>query len=121
MADTFDPYQQWLGISPQERPANHYRLLGIETFESDPAVIAAAADRRMQAIRRHQTGPRGAATQQILNELSAAKVCLLDTAARAAYDEMLRGLAAAASETAPPKPDDATDRAARFYRLQRAR
>ena len=95
METEFDPYQQWLGIAPSQFPINHYRLLGIRPFESDPAVIAAAADRRMLAIRRHQTGPRGAATQQILNEISNAKICLLNDAARTSYDEMLKGLAAA--------------------------
>ena len=25
----FDPYHRWLGIPPEEQPADHYRLLGI--------------------------------------------------------------------------------------------
>ncbi len=29
----FDPYHKWLGIPPDEQPANHYRLLGLELFE----------------------------------------------------------------------------------------
>ena len=27
MADDFNPYHVWLGIPPEEQPANHYRLL----------------------------------------------------------------------------------------------
>lgn len=44
MADDFDPYRKWLGIVPKDQPPNHYRLLGIELFESDPDVIEGAAD-----------------------------------------------------------------------------
>lgn len=46
MADSFDPYHKWLGISPKDQPPNHYRLLGIELFEGVPDVIESAADQR---------------------------------------------------------------------------
>ncbi len=36
---TFAPYHKWLGIPPADQPANHYRLLGLNLFESDPDVI----------------------------------------------------------------------------------
>ena len=29
MPDEFNPYYVWLGIPPDEQPANYYRLLGI--------------------------------------------------------------------------------------------
>ena len=32
----FDPYRKWLGIPPKDQPPNHYRLLGLELFETDP-------------------------------------------------------------------------------------
>ena len=35
----FDPYYKWLGISPADQPANHYRLLGIDPFEADRDII----------------------------------------------------------------------------------
>ena len=41
MAEKFDPYYQWLGIPPKDQPPSHYRLLGIEEFESNPEVIEA--------------------------------------------------------------------------------
>ena len=34
MAAAFDPYHRWLGISRNDQPPNHYRLLGLEMFES---------------------------------------------------------------------------------------
>ena len=52
----FDPYHQWLGISPSEQPPNHYRLLGIAPFEADPAVISQAADQRAAQITLVQPG-----------------------------------------------------------------
>lgn len=86
----FDPYSQWLGIPRDQQPADHYRLLGLARFESDPDKIATAADERMSLIRKHQTGPRGLFTQPLLNELAAARNCLLSEDARRAYDEKLR-------------------------------
>ena len=43
----FDPYHKWFGIAPKDKPPNHYRLLAIDRFESDPEVIDAAANRQM--------------------------------------------------------------------------
>lgn len=99
MLEEFDPYSQWLGILAHERPVDHYRLLGIARFTSDPAVITAAADRRMAMIRSYQTGPRGRFTQPLLNEIAGAKLCLINSPSRTAYDAMLEGLTMA---TAPP-------------------
>jgi hypothetical protein len=86
----FDPYHKWLGISPEEQPANHYRLLGLRAFESDADVIDSAADRQMAHVQTHKTGPHSALSQKLLNELAAARLCLLDSARKAAYDDGLR-------------------------------
>lgn len=86
----FDPYLKWLGIRDPERPPNHYRLLGVELFESDLDVIATAADRQMAHVRRFHHGQRVELTQKLLNELAAAKVCLLRPADKVGYDEQLR-------------------------------
>src|SRR6185436_13298760 len=73
-----------------ELPADHYRLLGLPRFEADTGEIAAAADRRMQLIRSNQMGPRGAFTHTLLNEITAAKLCLLSPVAKAQYDSFLQ-------------------------------
>ncbi len=86
----FDPYRKWLGIPPWEQPANHYRLLGINVFEDDPDVIEAAADRQMAHVRNYQAGQHSALSQKLLNELAAARVCLLDPERKRAYDSELR-------------------------------
>ena len=88
--EVFDPYREWLGIEPHELPADHYRLLGLPRFEADVAKIAAAADGRMGLIRSNQTGPRGAFTYTLLNEITAAKLCLLAPVAKAQYDKFLQ-------------------------------
>ena len=86
----FDPYYQWLGIPPAEQPANHYRLLGISTFEHDSTVIENAADQRTLHIRSVAVGPHGQAAQRLLTEISTAKISLLSADRKAAYDQSLR-------------------------------
>ena len=89
-SEQFDPYYEWLGIPPRDQPANHYRLLGIEMFEANLNVIERAADRQMGHVRTFQNGQRAAESQSLLNELSAAKVNLLQPDKKAAYDQALR-------------------------------
>jgi hypothetical protein len=89
---SFDPYYKWLGIPPEEQPPNYYRLLGIPLFESDLDVIENAAHRQMVYIRTFQTGKNADLSQKLLNELAAAKVCLMSRSKRAVYDESLRRL-----------------------------
>ena len=91
MTGVFDPYREWLGIDPQEHPVDHYRLLGLQRFESDVALINQAADACMVEIRLHQLGPHGRYTQQLLNEISTARVCLVQADSRTAYDAQLVG------------------------------
>jgi hypothetical protein len=89
MSGKFDPYHRWLGIPPRDQPASHYRLLGLELFEGDPEVIRDAAERQMAHVRTYQLGPQSELSQEILNELGAAKACLLQPSAKAAYDRQL--------------------------------
>ena len=111
----FDPYHRWLGIPPKDQPANHYRLLGIDLFESDVEVIRDAAERQIAHVRSYQLGDYVEHSQRILNELAAAKGCLVDPHKKATYDASLKNRApplakapaevvspAAASEIAPP-------------------
>ena len=87
---SFNAYHRWLGIAPKDQPPHHYRLLGIDLFESDLEVIRDASEQRMAHVRRYQLGPHQALSQRILNELAAAKVCLSDPGKKAAYDQQLR-------------------------------
>lgn len=90
MAEAFDPYYKWLGIPPKDQPPHHYRLLGIELFESDPDVIDAAANRQMAYVQDCATGPYLKESQELLNAISAARVCLLNARNKDQYDARLR-------------------------------
>ena len=59
----FDPYRKWLGIPPNEQPPNHYRLLGIGLFESDPEVIVSAAGRQISYVQGFRSGEHAEAAQ----------------------------------------------------------
>ena len=100
----FDPYHKWLGIPPKDRPPNHYRLLGVELFESDPDVIEAAAEQRMAYINQCATGPHLVHSQKLLNEIAAARVCLLNPQEKVRYDLKLKsqiGVVASSHEQMP--------------------
>ena len=105
MAAHFDPYYKWLGISPQNQPPDLYRLLALERFESDLEVIEAAANRQMIYIQGCAAGPYVEHSQKLLNEIAAARLCLLDVRRKTEYDAELRDKLAAGAHTvrlAPP-------------------
>ncbi|MBC8873437.1 MAG: hypothetical protein H8E44_28705 [Planctomycetes bacterium] len=106
MAETFDPYYKWLGIPPRDQPPHHYRLLGIELFEEDRDVIDAAANRVMSYLKDMAPGDDAAHSQTLLNEISRARICLLNTEKKAEYDDQLRQRLKAAGllDTKPKKP-----------------
>lgn len=101
MSTQFDPYREWLGLEAGDLPPSHYQLLGLTEFESDIERIVKAADARMAEVRQYQTGPRGRFTHKILNELSTAKLCLLDAKTKKTYDAFLQGQRAASLAMAP--------------------
>lgn len=86
----FDPYFKWLGIRPKDQPPTHYRLLGIDLFESDLDVIEQAADRQMAHLRTFQAGPHSQQSQKLLNEVAAARIALLNADEKKRYDAALR-------------------------------
>ena len=85
--EKFDPYHQWLGI--RGAPVNLYRLLGLDVFESNAEVIANAADRQMAHVRSFQNGRHADSSQQLLAEIAAARICLLDPRRKEDYDDEL--------------------------------
>ena len=89
MQDSFDPYAEWLDIRGRGRPPDHYALLGLPRSQSDPKVIAEAADVRMARVRKIRPGKHLPDWGRLLDQLGAAKVCLLDPASKAAYDASL--------------------------------
>ena len=96
MPEAFDAYYKWLGISPKDQPPIITVCLGLTIFEDNPDVITSAADQRMAHVRSFQTGQiHLALSQKILNEIAAARICLLNAAKKAEYDDRLHGQLAA--------------------------
>ena len=102
MADTFDPYSEWLGIEGGRRPPDHYRLLGLKQFESDPELIARAADAALAQVRRVRPGAHLAEWSHLLDRINLTKTCLLDPATRKAYDERLSKQSSASPKSVTP-------------------
>ncbi len=102
MPEDFDPYHKWLGIPPKDQPPNHYRLLGLDLFESDPDVIDVAAGKQVAYLQGCATGPHVSLSQKLLNEISAARLCLLSKDSKADYDVALKA-EMAQSRTATPE------------------
>ncbi len=86
----YDVYHLWLGIPPDEQPPSYYRLLGVRPFEENPEVIRNAADRQRSHVKRLGVNQFEQIGQELLNEIEAAKICLLKPEKRAAYDEKLK-------------------------------
>jgi sulfatase modifying factor 1 len=113
----FDPYHSWLGISREEQPPHYYRLLGLRPLEANAEVIAAAADRQMAYVKSFHAGKYAAFSQQILNELATARVCLLNAASKKQYDAQLhqqsreRPMPAFAPSASSPIPPSGSSRA----------
>ncbi len=93
-------YEKWLGIKKEHQPPSLYRLLAIDAFECDKEVIANAADSRMGFVRQFQAGENSKLSAEILNELSHARIVLLNPQTKADYDAKLRaGLSSDATST----------------------
>src|ERR1017187_9296437 len=102
MPEAFDAYYKWLGIDPEDQPADYYRLLGIKLFQADADVIAHAADKQMAHVRSFQAGQHSALSQKILNEIAAARICLLSPTNKAVYDKKLREQIASQGKNGAP-------------------
>jgi pSer/pThr/pTyr-binding forkhead associated (FHA) protein len=104
--DDNDLYHRWLGIPPEEQPPTHYRLLGVPLFEKNVEVIRNAADRQRLYVKQCGVNQFQSIGQNLLNEIEAAKICLLRPEKRAAYDEKLR---ASLLQGSPAPAADAPD------------
>ena len=100
MPDDFNPYHKWLGIPPNQQPADHYRLLGIVRGECDPDVITHAAEQRTLHLKSISAGQHGELSRLLIDEISRARNCLLDVEQKTAYDRLLH-----ATQNTPPFPE----------------
>ena len=96
-----DCYADWLGLPAGPRPPDHYALLGLGALRNRAAENQReAAGGRLRLVRQYGLKFPKESTD-LLNEIAAAEVCLLDPASKAKYDEALKGGEAAALANAP--------------------
>jgi hypothetical protein len=115
MDNSFNPYHVFLGLSGQLSSPNYYQILALPERESDSAAITAAADRATVRVRSQRPGQHAAQWSRLLDEIQAAKTCLLDPAKKSAYDAALAqpGQAEGAAPTGvqQPRPQRSGERA----------
>lgn len=103
----FNPYQAWFGLDTSTKPT-YYALLGLRDFETEPPVIAEAAECRMQLLEQHRSGPHAELAAKLSREVTGVMNVLLSPEKRKQYDEKLRserGVAPAACPAAVARPE----------------
>ena len=89
MAQEIDVYREWLGIEETARPLNHYQLLRLKPFEDKAAKIHSHYRKMNAYVRKFAVGEHADRSQEILNELAKAMLCLTDAERKRGYDESL--------------------------------
>ncbi|MFO0883756.1 MAG: hypothetical protein U0894_06135 [Pirellulales bacterium] len=95
MANEFNIYRDWLGLTGVASAPTHYELLGLDDFTSDVALIQsahAAVMRRLATVRPVDNGADGrlALWEKLSSDANLALATLCDPASRAAYDHWLQ-------------------------------
>jgi hypothetical protein len=84
-----DVYKDWLGVQETNRPLNYYQLLKLKPFEDNPAVIRDNYRKLNTLIRKYASGDYIVESQNLLNELAKAMLCLTDSSRKLEYDTSL--------------------------------
>jgi hypothetical protein len=84
-----DVYREWLGITDVDRPLNFYQLLRLKKFEDDTEKIRSNYRKLNAQARKYGAGQYGPRSQELLNELARAMLCLTDATRKAEYDASL--------------------------------
>lgn len=82
-----DVYKDWLGIPDGPRPPDHYTLLRLVQFEDSAEKIRANYRKLNGHVRKYATGQYSVKSQELLNELAKAMLCLTDAERKREYDE----------------------------------
>jgi hypothetical protein len=90
MSESFNPYQEWLGLPGDVTSPNYYELFGLSPRETSGERIAQAADRAKSKVRSFRPGTHAAQWARLLDEIQLAKSCLTDPERRTLYDECLQ-------------------------------
>ncbi|MBL8808730.1 MAG: general secretion pathway protein GspE [Planctomycetaceae bacterium] len=107
-----DVYKEWLGIPEGVRPPDHYTLLRLVQFEDDIEKIRGNYRKLNAHVRKYATGQYLVRSQELLNELAKAMLCLTDPDGKIEYDRSL------GRET--PQTDDDEPRTVLQYLVSRS-
>ncbi len=88
-AAKIDVYKEWLGIPEGPRPPDHYALLRLVQFEDDVDKIRKNYKKLNAHVRKYATGQYATESQDLLNELARAMLCLTDAERKQEYDREL--------------------------------
>ena len=86
MAKELDVYRDWLQITETQRPLDYYQLLRLKMFEDDTAKIRDHYRKMNAHVRKYATGDYAEQSQELLNELAKAMLCLTDAQRKREYD-----------------------------------
>lgn len=84
-----DVYKEWLGIPESERPPTLYALLRLVQFEDNEDKIRKHYKKLNEHVRKYASGQYSVRSQELLNELAKAMLCLTDPERKREYDESL--------------------------------
>jgi hypothetical protein len=84
-----DVYKDWLGIPDGPRPPDHYALLRLVQFEDDFEKVRKNYKKLNGHVRKYATGQYGNQSQDLLNEMAKAMLCLTDLERKQEYDRSL--------------------------------
>jgi len=84
-----DVYKEWLGIPEGDRPPDFYTMLRLVQFEDDVDKIQANYRKLNAHVRKYATGQYLKQSQDLLNELAKAMLCLTDPNSKREYDQSL--------------------------------
>jgi hypothetical protein len=86
MPASIDVYREWLGIAEKNRPLDYYQLLRLPKFEDDVVKIRAHYRKMNAHVRKYAAGEYAQQSQDLLNELARAMLCLTDARRKGEYD-----------------------------------
>src|SRR5690242_9621559 len=89
MTQTLDVYRDWLKISEAARPLNYYQLLRLKAFEDNTAKVREHYRAMNAHVRKYAAGEFAKQSQDLLNELARAMLCLTDARRKGDYDASL--------------------------------
>ncbi|MEX0977509.1 MAG: hypothetical protein WDZ48_01570 [Pirellulales bacterium] len=84
-----DVYRDWLKITETARPLGHYQLLRLKQFEDNPAKVREHYRAMNAHVRKFAAGEFAKQSQDLLNELARAMLCLTDNRRKSEYDVSL--------------------------------